>query len=348
MPRKLPPATATGSGAVPSSHANALGSVRRFAVMDHDRHYKRIFSSARMMRSFLETFLPDHARRIDLGTLDPLPASFAGRVRSEGDMIWRARTVDESARTVLIPLEFQSRSDPAMPLRMEVYAAHCLREAMERDWGKPAHRLRVLPVVLHNGRRRWTAPTARRPVWTADNDGEPGPRSYYVVDLAVAGGYDRKHAWGLAAALGEVERAETGERLNAALGMLARALEEAGDADLRRRFSAWLLDLLEDRKFPRKRIENMDILTEERPMLAETLKEWTDGWFQEGLERGMEQQKALIRRLAARKFSANAAAKLVRRLESAADAEQLQTVGEWTVDCDTDEELLLRLEERET
>ena len=138
--------------------------------------------------------------------------------------------------------------------------------------------------------------------------------------------------------------------------MLARALEEAGDADLRRRFSAWLLDLLEDRKFPRKRIENMDILTEERPMLAETLKEWTDGWFQEGLERGMEQglergmeqQKALIGRLAARKFSANAAAKLVGRLESAADAEQLQTLGEWTVDCDTDEELLLRLEERET
>ena len=340
--------------------------------MDHDRHYKRIFSSARMMRSFLETFLPTHARRIDLGALEPLPASFAGRVRSEGDMIWRARTVDEPARTVLIPLEFQSRSDPAMPLRMEVYAAHCLREAMERDWGRPAHRLRVLPVVLHNGRTRWAAPTARRPVWTADDDGEPGPRSYYVVDLAVAGGYDRKHASGLAAALGEVERAGTAERLDAALDVLARALEEAGDEVLRRRFAAWILDLLEDRKFPRKRLENMDILTEERPMLAETLKEWTDGWFQEGLERGveqglergmerglergmeqglergLEQQKALIGRLAARKFGARAAAKLARRLESAADAEQLQTVGEWIVDCDTDEELLLRLEGRET
>ena len=327
-------------------------------VMDHDRHYKRIFASAPMMRSFLETFLPAHAQRMDLGAMEPLPASFAGRVRSRGDMIWRARTLDASARTVLIPLEFQSRTDPTMPLRMEIYAAHCVREAMERGWAKRAHDLRVLPVVLYNGQARWTAPTARPPVWTADDGDGPGPRSCYVVDLAAGRGYDRACAPGLAAALGQVERARTAERLDAALGVLAGALEAAGDEDLRRRFVAWLRDVLEDRKFPGKRLENMDILTKERPMLAETLKEWTDGWFQEGLEqgleqgvergleRGLEQQKLLIGRQAARKFSEGVAAELVRRLESVADAERLQTVGEWIVDCDTDEELLLRLQRR--
>lgn len=214
--------------------------------------------------------------------------------------------------------------------------------------------LRVLPVVLYNGQARWTAPTARPPVWTAGGGDGPGPRSCYVVDLAAGRGYDRVRAPSLAAALGEVEQARTVERLDAALGVLAGALEETGDEDLRRRFVAWLRDVLEDRKFPGKRLENMEILTKERPMLAETLKEWTDGWFQEGLERGLEQgvergleqQKLLIGRLAARKFGAGAAAKLAQRLESVADAERLHAVGEWIVDCDTDEELLLRLRRR--
>ena len=76
------------------------------------------------------------------------------------------------------------------------------------------------------------------------------------------------HAAGLAAVLGEVERAGTAERLDVALGVLARALGEAGDEDLPERFTAWIRDVIEDRRFPRKRLENMEILTEERPMLV--------------------------------------------------------------------------------
>ena len=55
---------------------------------------------------------------------------------------------------MLVMLEFQSRDDPGMALRVLEYTAMLYRELLREDWGG-APLPPVLPVVLYNGHRPW-------------------------------------------------------------------------------------------------------------------------------------------------------------------------------------------------
>ena len=91
-------------------------------------------------------------------------------------------------------------------------------------------------------------------------------------------------------------------------------------------------------------------------MLAESVKEWTEQWFREGQEKGLEQgreqglergraeERALLCRLAARKFGAETAARLEGLLERLSDPERLAEVGDRIIECATEAELLDRAE----
>ena len=105
-------------------------------------------------------------------------------------------------------------------------------------------------------------------------------------------------------------------------------------------------------------------------MLAESVKEWTEQWFREGREKGIEQglergreqgreqgleqgreqglergraeERALLCRLAARKFDTETAERLSGLLERLADPERLAEVGDWIIECGTGADLLER------
>ena len=74
-------------------------------------------------------------------------------------------------------------------------------------------------------------------------------------------------------------------------------------------------------------------------MPAESVKEWTEQWFREGREQGLEQdldqgpeggraeERALLYRLAARKFDAETAARLAGLLDRLTDPERLDLSG---------------------
>ena len=64
----------------------------------------------------------------------------------------------------------------------------------------------------------------------------------------------------------------------------------------------------------------------------------------EGLAEGIEHQRALLRRQAARRFGEETAAPLSARLARIDDPERLAEVGDWIVDCATGAELLARTE----
>ena len=55
---------------------------------------------------------------------------------------------------------------------------------------------------------------------------------------------------------------------------------------------------------------------------------------------GVARQRAMLRRLAERKFGADTAAELERRLANIADPDALALVGEYIIDCDTGADLL--------
>lgn len=66
--------------------------------------------------------------------------------------------------------------------------------------------------------------------------------------------------------------------------------------------------------------------------------------LQQGVRRGRtEEGRALVRRLATRKFGARTAKQLARVLEDVADPEQLADVADAILDCDSDAELFARV-----
>ena len=62
-----------------------------------------------------------------------------------------------------------------------------------------------------------------------------------------------------------------------------------------------------------------------------------------GYERGLEEERALLRRQAARKFNDDTAQRLAGLLEQTADADRLAQAGVWIIECESGAELLDRV-----
>ena len=89
-------------------------------------------------------------------------------------------------------------------------------------------------------------------------------------------------------------------------------------------------------------------------MLAERVREWTAPWvaegreqgLKEGVEHGIEQGRAeerrLLCRLAARKFTTETTPRLSAVLDHLSDPKRLAQVGDWIIECETEEELFDR------
>ena len=92
--------------------------------------------------------------------------------------------------------------------------------------------------------------------------------------------------------------------------------------------------------------EGLARLEEVRTMLEETVREWTADWVAEGLEQGRAEERALLCRLAARKFDAATGERLSAALADVTDADRLAEVGDWIIECGTEAELFARLHAR--
>ena len=78
--------------------------------------------------------------------------------------------------------------------------------------------------------------------------------------------------------------------------------------------------------------------------LDQGLKRGLERGLQQGLQRGRaEEGRALVRRLATRKFGARTAKQLSRVLEEITDPERLAEVADAIIDCDSDAELFARV-----
>jgi len=60
----------------------------------------------------------------------------------------------------------------------------------------------------------------------------------------------------------------------------------------------------------------------------------------------LAKERALLCRLAARKFGAGTGERLTGLLDGLADPERLAEVGEWLIECETEAELLDRVQQR--
>ena len=129
--------------------------------MEHDASYKLLFAHPRMVEDLLRGFIHEAwVREVDFTTLERVSGSYVSddlRDR-EDDMVWRVRWGADWLYIYLL-LEFQATVDRYMALRLMVYIGLLYQSLIQARQLPPAGKLPpVVPIVLYNGRRRWTAP----------------------------------------------------------------------------------------------------------------------------------------------------------------------------------------------
>ena len=332
----------------------------------HDPAYKLLFARPRMVRDLLVGFAArSWSDALDFDTLTPLPAAFVGEdlQQRHGDLAWRIRFRGDRWLYLVLLLEFQATVDPAMAVRMLAYTA-LLQQRLVADGVLSEHGALppVLPIVLYNGPRRWTAPVEVADMIGAAGDVlapyQPSQR-YYVLDVRRVPDADLP-ADNLVSALAGLEKARDTRGLDAALRALRELVRAAGDEHLRRAFGAWFRRRLRAAgRLPSGAGDPLARLEETQTMLEETLGEWTREWLErgrdegraqgiergraQGIEQGRDEERALLCRQAARKFDRAAAEGLAAALAGVTDPERLGRVGEWIIECATAADLLARV-----
>ncbi len=281
-------------------------------------------------------------------------------------MIWRVRTADGWLYVYLL-IELQSTVDRWMAVRLLVYLGLLYQDLIARGEGLAGGRLPpVVPIVLYNGGRRWTA---ARELSALLAPGPAGlehyhPRLRYL--LLEEGRYSEAELAplrSLVAALFRLEASAGSDSLVRALALALRTLREPRYAGAKEAFRTWLRRVLLPGRFPGLEWPEGLELSEDETMVAERVKEWTRVWREEGLrqgldqglkqgleqglERGLEQvlhsERRMLLRLIERRFDAGtavAAEPLLARLDR---PEPFEHVGEWVIDCREPQDFLARL-----
>ena len=327
----------------------------------HDAAYKGLFSHRRMVEDLLRGFAARKwSDELDFETLEKLPADYVSddlRQR-HGDSVWRLRLQGQGEEWLylLVMLEFQSTTDPFMAVRMLVYTGLLYQDLIRQGSLDEAGRLPpVLPIVLYNGRDRWTAPVEVgdliAPVKETLARYQPSQRCFLLDEGRLK--EDDLPGRNLVSALVRLENSGTAEALWEVMEALSGWLRDSGDEELRRAFAEWLRQVV-SRRLGEGAPLAADALEGGGAMLAERVQEWIEQWLQEGreqgielglergLERGRAEERALLSRLASQKFDAETGERLSGLLARLTDPERLAEVGGWIIECGTGAELLDR------
>jgi len=203
-------------------------------------------------------------------------------------MVWKVRLADRWLYVYLL-LEFQSRSDDWMALRMHVYVSLLLHDLQRQNQLSPEGKLPpVLPIVLYNGAKKWSAATDLADLLAGAPEElralQPAQRYLLIAEGAYPpGSLDGKT--NLVAALFRLEHSRTPQDMERVLLSLSEWLADPKCASLRRdfsRFASWQLR----RKVVDSTIPETADLLEIRNMLEERRLDWWEQWRLEGILEG--------------------------------------------------------------
>jgi hypothetical protein len=265
-------------------------------MVDHDHSYKHLFKEPKMVQDLLLGFVPGQwVQSLDFSTLEHVGSTFVSddlRER-EDDMVWRLKFVDQTWLYVYLLLEFQSKPDPMMALRIMVYLGLLYQDMVAQKLmtpkGEGGKLPPVLPIVLYNGEGAWTAAEEMRdlvyPVEGLDVY-IPSCR-YLLLDEQRYTDEELKSAQkNLVAALFRLEKSRTAADIREVVDRLVTWLKEPEQAGIRRAFAVWLRRVLLPARLKDVEVPDVSDLGEVRTMLEERVIQWTKEWKQQGLEQG--------------------------------------------------------------
>ena len=319
----------------------------------HDENYKKLFAFPRMVEDLLRVVVTSEwIEEADFSTLRKLSAEYVSDElrRRHGDTVWQVRLGHDWLH-VLVLLEFQSRDDPDMALRILEYTALLYRELARNDALSPnGLRPPVLPVVLYNGAARWAAALEMRelisPVGPSLSPYQPSQR-YLLLDERHVGEDDLPSRNLMTAVVG-LEQSRSSADLVQVVDALREWLGDSRDGELRRAFAEWVRRLAmrlapagEEELPPARTLEDVRMTLEER--VAQWPVQWLEEGREQGLKQGIEHERALLCRMTASRFGADTSEHLSAALAEITDQNRLADIGDWLVRCDTGEEFLARV-----
>ena len=326
-------------------------------MTDHDHGYKRLFSHPEMIHDLLVGFVPAAwVAELDFTTLEKYPTEFIDdRLRQRrNDVIWRVRWGPDWLYLYVL-LEFQSGVHPFMAARLFTYVDLLYQDLIRnRQLGRRRRLPLVLPIVLYNGRRRWTAPTDLGALL------EPGPAGlaayrprlrYLLIDESTHSDADLASMRNLVAALFRLENSREPAVVRDVLLALAEWLADPVQTELRRSFMIWLREAFLKTRLPNVSFPELNNLEEVRIMLTERVLDWTQQWKQEGLQQGLQEglqeglisERRLLLRLIRRRFGEGMVAPSAPFLERIQQPTVFEDLGEELFDCADGAAWLVRL-----
>jgi hypothetical protein len=316
-------------------------------VPDHDALYHRLFSHPGMVAQLLREFVDEPwVDELELAGMERISAKFhaSGGERRDSDVIWRIPRRDGGDAYLLL-LEFQSRSDRWMALRVLVYAGLLWQQIVQEKRLPQDGRLPpIFPVVIYNGDPHWSAPvTLSRlialppdsPLWRWQPD-----MRYHLVDEGALALADLAGRDSLVAQLFRLETARESDQVVAAVdAVIDWFRRHTGFEALMPMFAALAFRVVEMAEGAAPGVQVSENLLEVRTMLATRAAEWRRQWRlearqeglqegrQEGLQEGLRKGEAtVLTRLLERRFGM-LSDEIISRIAAADTA----TLEEWTL-----------------
>ena len=252
-----------------------------------------------MIRDLLREIVGERwVERIDLDSGERVSASFVSpdHKNREGDVIWKFRRRDGGEPVfVYLLMEFQSRPDPSMPVRLMAYVSLFYQSLMKSQpaggWKKLPL---VIPVVVYNGEEPWNV---SRDLGSLIGDLDPSAEiyrpqlRYLLVDESR---YSREALVELdspVAALFCIEKSQDSGEVGASVERLRR-VNPPLEPSLKQAFETWLRKVIQPRWASSGEAgEETDpwTLEEDDTMLAERMDRWYRQAQEKGLQEGLQE-----------------------------------------------------------
>jgi predicted transposase/invertase (TIGR01784 family) len=272
-------------------------------VGQHDLSYRAFFVHRRMIQDLLREIVGERwVERIDLDSGERVDASFVSpkHENRESDVIWKFRRRDGGEPVyVYILLEFQSRPDPSMPVRLMGYESLFYQALMASQPAAGWRKLPlVIPVVVYNGWELWNVPTD---LGSLIGDLDPSaeiyrPRlRYRLVDESAYPREDLAELNSPVADLFRIEKSRDWREVRESVQKLRQGIPPS-EASLRQAFETWLQKVI----LPRFGLSQEEIsatltLEELETMLAESIDRWNREIREEGRQEG--EARLMLRQL---------------------------------------------------
>lgn len=267
----------------------------------HDTGYKELLSHPEFVEALLDGFVPRPiSQLLDYNTLTSQPGHYITPLFREKleDVVWSVQfKPDNAGQTqtlyLYILLEFQSRTDKTMPLRMLHYSAAFYHQLLKEKKLPSRQRLpAVFPVVLYNGQPRWTPPSSMldmlQPVPAFLQRFQP-QLDYHLVDVkdclpGTADSHDN-----LLQLVFNIENALTADGMQRVAKEVADAVRSHPQRErIDRVLVQWFKRFLHQNRISID-LDAIHQLQEIPPMLADRVDSWFEEWKQQGIAEGREE-----------------------------------------------------------